>query len=228
MTGNQMLTLLSQKVEDEANTLLTADEKTLAINHAQVKVASLVDKSYLHPLETLQTSVAISSGNVDLSSIGIFDNMLHRKIELIKVSNTASEDAYIHIIDFEEIHKLQNKYYEDTNMDSTYNYAGHAYLWGTVLYVKPSNVSSIDIYYYKKPTSFVTAVSSPTTQSLSTECEFDPILHEPIVDIAASDIFFRDNKDGRARASFENAIAIINVANQRELDVIEKGTGLKA
>lgn len=223
-----MLTLLSQKVEDEANTLLTADEKTLAINHAQVKVASLVDKSYLHPLETLQTSVAVSSGSVDLSGIGIFDNMLHRKIELIKVSNTASEDAYIHIIDFEEIHKLQNKYYEDTNMDSTYNYAGHAYLWGTVLYVKPSNVSSIDIYYYKKPTSFVTAVSSPTTQSLSTECELDPILHEPVVDIAASDIFFRDNKDGRARASFENAIAIINVANQRELDVIEKGTGLKA
>ena len=227
MTGNQMLTLLSQKVEDEANTLLTADEKTLAINHAQVKVASLVDKSYLHPLETLQTSVAVSSGSVDLSSIGIFDNMLHRKIELIKVSNTASEDAYIHIIDFEEIHKLQNKYYEDTNMDSTYNYAGHAYLWGTVLYVKPSNVSSIDIYYYKKPTSFVTAVSSPTTQNLSTECELDPILHEPVVDMAASDIFFRDNKDGRARASFENAIAIINVANQRELDVIEKGTGLK-
>tara|TARA_Y100000592_G_C5390464_1_gene277985 strand:- start:249 stop:935 length:687 start_codon:yes stop_codon:yes gene_type:complete len=228
MTGKQMLTLLSQKVEDEGNTLLTTDEKTLAINHAQVKVASLVDKSYLHPLEMLLSSVAVSSGSVNLNSIGILDNMLHRKIELIKISNTASEDAYIHMIDFEEIHKLQNKYYEDTNMDSTYNYAGHGYIWGNVLYIKPSSVSSVDIYYYKKPTDFEITVSSRATISLASECELDAILHEPIIDMAASEIFFRDNKDSRARASFENAIAIINVANQRELDVIEKGTGLKA
>ena len=48
-----------------------------------------------------------------------------------------------------------------------------------------------------------------------------------INNIEYDQIFFRDNKDARGRASFENAIAIINVANQRELDVIEKGTGLK-
>ena len=99
-------------------------------------------------------------------------------------------------------------------------------MWGSKLITKP-NASSVDIYYYRKPRDYNIVVVSPSVQILTQECEMDVILHEPVVDMAASDIFFRDNKDARGRASFENAIAIINVANQRELDVIEKGTGLK-
>ena len=221
MTGTQMLTLLSQKIEDEANTLLTEDEKTLAINQAQIKAASLVDKAYLHPLEAKESNVALTSGEVDLdsSAVNIYDSMLFRKVERA-VSGT---DEY-YVVDFEDVPKLENEYYEYTNDTTTYS--GHCYMWGSTLTTKPS-ASSVDIYYYRKPKDFVTAVSGPSTIGIGTECELDPLLHEPIVDLAASSIFFRDNKDARGVKCFENAIAIINVANQRELDVIEKGTGPK-
>jgi hypothetical protein len=223
MTGNQMLTLLSQKIEDEANTLLTTEEKVYAINHAQAKVASLVDKAYLHPLEDIKANVTLTNGEVDLadSAVNIYDEMLFRKVE--RVFTTTNNREY-YVVDFEESVKLNNEYYEQTNTESSY--AGHCYMWGSKLITKP-NASSVDIYYYRKPTDYNINVVSPQVQLLTQECEMDVILHEPVVDIAASDIFFRDNKDARGRASFENAIAIINVANQRELDVIEKGTGLK-
>jgi hypothetical protein len=229
MTGSQMLSLLSQKIEDESDTLLTTTEKTTAINQAQIKVASLVDKSYLYPLESTESSVTIASGSVDLSSsaVDIYEQMLFRKVEFLKIVDSASEEAFLHIIDFEEIHKINNQYYDKTNMDSAYQYSGHGYMWGSTLYVRPSNIATVDIYYYRKPKSFVTGVSGSGSQAIGLECELGSLLHEPVIDMAASDIFFRDNKEARGVKSFENSIAIINVANQRELEVIEKGTGLK-
>ena len=223
MTGTQMLTLLSQKIEDESNTLLTEDEKILAINQAQIKAASLVDKAFLHPLEVKNTGMTLTNGEKDLSeSYNWYSKMLFRKLERVV---TEADNREYYIVDFEESAKLDNEYYEQTNTES--QYAGHCYLWGSTLVTKPAVTSTVEIYYYRKPKDFVTAVSGPDTISIGTECELDVLLHEPIVDLAASSIFFRDNKDARGVKCFENAIAIINVANQRELDVIEKGTGLK-
>lgn len=228
MTGTQMISLLSEKIEDPSNDLLTETEKTTAINHAQIKIASLIDKAYLHPLETNLENITLTGsdaklgGFVDLNSsvVNIYQSMLFRKVEKISTSS----DTEYYIIDFSETEKINNEYYEMTNTNGSYG--GHAFMWGSKLYAKP-NPAIVDVWYYKKPTDYVTAVSGPNVQSLDTECELDPLLHEPIVDMASSEIFFRDNKDARARASYESAIAVLNIANQRELSEIEKGTGLK-
>tara|TARA_Y100000593_G_C4306720_1_gene336146 strand:- start:594 stop:1232 length:639 start_codon:yes stop_codon:yes gene_type:complete len=198
MTGNEMLTNLGLRLEDVAQTVFTQAAKIDALNIAQKSVCNMIDNSYLVELQTIADNVAVSSG------VCTFDTAFGASVNPLRNCITGiydeDNDKWCTMIEPGEVKTLENSY---LNGDTTNPVA---YVFADKIYVKPTTVTSIDVWYIKAPTDLA---------ANATECELNPALQEMVLDFAESQLWRMDGKSDRANIAYNNGINTVKVLNER-------------
>ena len=203
MTGAQLVSTLGFRLEDEAASIYSSSVKLDALNMAQKTVVSMIDNSYLTELETVKNDQALSSGAVSFSSASI-DPIRNGIIGIYDETN----DKWCTFINPRDVHTLDSQYYSGTTSSPI------AYIFSETIYVKPTTVSTVDIWYLKSPTDLADD---------STECELNPALQEAVLDFAEAQLFRADGKIDRADMAYKTAAGSISALNQRvNVDALNK------
>ena len=226
MTGTDMVDMLGLRLEDPAEASFTSATKIKAINIAQRTVVNLIDNAYLTELQSIDaytlhatngfTANALASGASTFSSLGV-DPIRGGVIAVKGYNKTGAEGSYVisslgfaNMIEPQDVKRLENSYLAG----STSNVV--AYVFKESLYVEPTTVEAVDIWFLKNPTD----IADDTT-----ECELNIALHEVILDFAESQLWKMDNKPDRAGVAYTNAINQIKALNERYQVEKPKGIG---
>ena len=200
MTGTALSTTLGLRLEDTAETIFTAQMKMDAINSAQRAVVNLVHDQYLTELEDMKNNQSVSSGSVSFSSMSI-DPIRNRILGVYDETNS----KWATMIDYKDRKELDNVYLTPTPADAV------VFVLNERIYVKPTSVSTVDVWYLKKPTDYTYSDGT----SMATTCELNPALYEPVLSYAEGILWRMDNKLNQANTANQSAIQQINVLNQR-------------
>ena len=101
--------------------------------------------------------------------------------------------------------ELDNVYLTPTSADAV------VFVLNETIYVKPTSISQVDVWYLKKPTDYTYSDGT----SMATTCELNPALYEPVLSYAEGILWRMDNKLNQANTANQSAIQQINVLNQR-------------
>ena len=200
MTGTALSTTLGLRLEDTAETIFTAQMKMDAINSAQRAVVNLVHDQYLTELEDMKNNQSVSSGSVSFSSMSI-DPIRNRILGVYDETNS----KWATMIDYKDRKELDNVYLPPTSADAV------VFVLNETIYVKPTSISQVDVWYLKKPTDYTYSDGT----SMATTCELNPALYEPVLSYAEGILWRMDNKLNQANTANQSAIQQINVLNQR-------------
>ena len=200
MTGTALSTTLGLRLEDTAETIFTAQMKMDAINSAQRAVVNLVHDQYLTELEDIKNNQSVSGGSVSFSSMSL-DPIRNRILGVYDETN----DKWATMIDYKDRKELDNVYLTPTSADAV------VFVLNETIYVKPTSISQVDVWYLKKPTDYTYSDGT----SMATPCELNPALYEPVLSYAEGILWRMDNKLNQANTANQSAIQQINVLNQR-------------
>jgi hypothetical protein len=226
MDGTEMVDMLGLRLEDPSEASFTSATKIKAINIAQRTVVNLIDNAYLTELQNIDsytlhatngfTANALTSGSSAFSSLGV-DPIRGGVIAVKGYNKTGAEGSYVvsdlgfaNMIEPQDVKRLENSYLAG----STSNVV--AYVFKESLYVEPTTVEAVDIWFLKNPTDIAND---------DTECELNIALHEVILDFAESQLWKMDNKPDRAGVAYTNAINQIKALNERYQVEKPKGIG---
>jgi len=226
MDGTEMVDMLGLRLEDPSEASFTSATKIKAINIAQRTVVNLIDNAYLTELQNIDsytlhatngfTANALTSGSSAFSSLGV-DPIRGGVIAVKGYNKTGAEGSYVvsdlgfaNMIEPQDVKRLENSYLAG----STSNVV--AYVFKESLYVEPTTVEAVDIWFLKNPTDIAND---------DTECELNIALHEVILDFAESQLWKMDNKPDRAGVASTNAINQIKALNERYQVEKPKGIG---
>jgi len=226
MDGTEMIDMLGLRLEDPSEASFTSATKIKAINIAQRTVVNLIDNAYLTELQNIDsytlhatngfTANALTSGSSAFSSLGV-DPIRGGVIAVKGYNKTGAEGSYVvsdlgfaNMIEPQDVKRLENSYLAG----STSNVV--AYVFKESLYVEPTTVEAVDIWFLKNPTDIAND---------DTECELNIALHEVILDFAESQLWKMDNKPDRAGVAYTNAINQIKALNERYQVEKPKGIG---
>ena len=212
MTGTELSSNLGLRLEDPAESVFTQAAKIDAINLAQKTVVNMVDNAYLTELEEIANDKTPSSGTAgeitfSAASVapvrggitGIYDD---------------TNDKWCTMIETKDLKRLENSYLSGTTSNPI------AYVFNETIYVRPTTIALIDIWYIKSPTDY-------TSGTLGNECELNPALHELVLDFAEAQLWRMDAKADRAQAASNNAYTIIKTLNERYQVERPEGIGTK-
>ena len=140
-----MMNMLGYRIGDADTNLFTNPFRVKSLNKAQTQMAQLLHPSYLTELEVLQESVVVGSGYTAITGLtydvlGGADGIMAVKIHSGKFCKR---------ITMQELKKTENTYYAGSTDNPMF------YTFNNRIYVLPSTVTSIDVYYLRKPTDLV-------------------------------------------------------------------------
>ena len=193
MTVDEMYTLLDTRLEDAGRTKFVVATRLLALTNAETKLVPLVDNKYLTELETSDLNKSISSGYYLLSSL-TGDVVTGKKgITRVKVHG----GKWMTPMEPDELQDQQNTLYAPSVLNPKY------YVYESRLYVVPTTIPKIDIYYLKNP------ALNGTQTILNVE------LHDIMVTLAEAELWGTSRDFDRQKAALESAIASIAVLNEK-------------
>ena len=207
MTGNEMLSNLGLRLEDPAASVFTSAVKLDSLNLAQKTVCSMIDNAYLVELQTIADNKTVSTGACTFDvAFGSCVNPIRNGITGIY---DETNDVWCTMIEPGDVKRLENSYLDGSTSNPV------AYVFADTIYIKPTSVSSIDVWYIKEPTDLAAS---------ATECELNPALQEMVLDFAESQLWRMDAKSDRAQSAYNNALNLVKVLNDRYQ--AEKPTGI--
>jgi hypothetical protein len=209
MTGTEMNANLGLRLEDPAQSVFTESAKVDAINLSQKTVVNMIDNGYLTELEQIVNDQALVSGSVSFTSAGI-DPIRGGITGIYDETN----NVWCTMIEAKDLKRLENSYLSGTTSNPV------AYVFNETIYVKPTSVSLIDIWYLASPTDYVVG-------ALSAECALNPALHELVLDFAEAQLWRMDAKADRATSAYNNALNLVKVLNERYQVEKPEGIGTK-
>jgi len=214
MTGTGMNSNLGLRLEDPAQSVFTEAAKIDAINISMRTVCNMLDNGYLTEMERIDNNQAtggggdvpgaISFGNAGITPIrggitGIYDE---------------TNDLWCTMVETKDLKRLENSYLSGTTSNPV------AYVFQETIYVKPTSVALVDIWYLTEPTDYVAG-------AITAECELNPALHELILDFAEAQLWRMDAKADRAQSAYNNALNLVKVLNDRYQVEKPEGIGTK-
>lgn len=180
MTVSEMVDLLDLRVEDPKKQALTNAGKVRALNNAQLRVAALMDEGYLTQLEYLDADKSPTAGVFALS--GLASTPLRGKDGIQRVKVKDGQECTR--IDMKDVRVSTNQFMHGYSVeDPVY------YLHQNKIYLLPTSISAIDIYYLKIPAAMLStftmaaAGSSKTTTFLGTAAEGLSITDDEYADV---------------------------------------------
>tara|TARA_B100001094_G_scaffold296859_1_gene319405 strand:- start:940 stop:1599 length:660 start_codon:yes stop_codon:yes gene_type:complete len=214
MTGNELNSILALRVEDPAESTFTKQAKVDAINISQKSICNLVDNGYLTELESIAEGVSVSAGKVSFATASI-DPLRGGITAIFDETN----DKFCNMIEPKDVKRLENTYLAGTSKNPT------SYVFQGTIYIKPVDVTVIDIWYLKQPTDFIYNQDNASTAGMDSQCELNPALQELVLDFAEAQLWRMDAKADRAQVAYNNALATIKVLNERYQFEKPKGVG---
>ena len=215
MTGNDLNSNLGLRLEDPAESVFTKQAKMDSINIAQRTTVNLLDNSYLTELEAIDNDQALVSGSVSFSTAGI--TPIRGAITGIY---DETNDLWCTMIEAKDLKRLENSYLDGTTSNPV------AYVFQETIYVKPTSVALVDIWYLKTPTDF-DYTAETGTGGMGSSCELNPALHELVLDFAESQLWRMDGKGDRATSAYNSALNMVKVLNERYQAEKPAGIGSK-
>ena len=206
MTAEEMLDLLALRLEDPDSKAFSDSSKFKALNVAQLTVVNLCENSLLTELEEIEQVTLSASGTYDLATLTTtpIRNGLYAVY-----NNSTSVLAYVNLIDFKDVKRLENSYLSASNSNPV------GWVFKNTLYVKPASADTVDVYFLGKPTDV----------GIGADCLLDESLHEIIVDLAESQLWKMDGQYERATVAQTNAMNILNALNGRVVSEKPQGVG---
>ena len=183
MTGTSLVTLLSDRLEDNAHTRFTTSQKVNALNQAQDFLVSTLPVDKLRLLETIYGASNQSGGTVDVSGLNILRD------HIVSVQNATT-------LEFGTVIPHDKK-------DVTSSYISPCYLHSTNVHY-PSDWDNptigIVITYLKVPVDIANTVDVLPLEDTH---------YNIISDMAESILWNTDNKPERAKYAEQRALAQI-------------------
>ena len=105
------------------------------------------------------------------------------------------------MVETKDLKRLENSYLSGTTSNPV------AYVFQETIYVKPTSVALIDIWYLTEPTDYVAG-------AITAECELNPALHELVLDFAEAQLWRMDAKSDLSQSSYNNALNLVKVLLQ--------------
>jgi len=209
MTGTEMNSNLGLRLEDPAQSVFTEASKVDAINISMRTVCNMLDNGYLTEMERIDNDQALVSGNVTFSTAGI--TPIRGGITGIY---DETNDKWCTMVETKDLKRLENSYLSGTTSNPV------AYVFQETIYVKPTSVALIDIWYLTEPTDYVAG-------AITAECELNPALHELVLDFAEAQLWRMDAKSDRATSAYNNALNLVKILNERYQVEKPEGIGTK-
>jgi hypothetical protein len=170
-------------------------------------VVNLSDNSLLTELEEVETKTTTASGTFLLT--GLIGTPVRNGIFAVR-NNDTTVDAYINLIDFKDIKRLENSYLGSDISNPV------GWVFKNTLYIEPQDANEVDIYYLKKPSDIGESGS---------DCTLDESLHEVVVDFAESQLWKMDGQYTRATSAQTNGANILTALNSRVVAEKPQGVG---
>tara|TARA_R100000278_G_scaffold2675_2_gene5197 strand:+ start:7515 stop:8075 length:561 start_codon:yes stop_codon:yes gene_type:complete len=183
MTGTSLVTLLSDRLEDNAHTRYTTSQKVNALNQAQDFLVATLPVDKLRLLETTYSASNQSGGYVDVSGLNILRD------HIVSVQNATTLE-YGTVIPHDK-------------KDVTSSYISPCYLLGTNLYYPvawDNPTIGLVIVYLTLPTDIANTASVLPLEDTH---------YNIISDMAESILWNTDNKPERAKYAEQRALAQI-------------------
>ena len=214
MTGNDYKVKLGIRLDDVGENIFTPQIKMDAINSARRLLVSVMDNKYLGELETVDNDQSLSSGTVTFASAGI-DPIRDGIIGIYDESN----NKWCTMIEPGQVKSLQNTFLSGTTTSAV------AYTFAETIYVNPTSISSVDIWYYKNPTDFTYSDSGSGSGGMASACELNAALQEIVVDMAEAQLWRIDGQATRGQGAMQNAMLAIQMLNGRIPKDLSEGIG---
>ena len=216
MLGSEMNANLGLRHEDPAESVFTSQAKMDAVNLAQKTVVNMVDNGYLTELESIDDDQALSSGSVSFATAGI--SPIRGGITGIY---DETNNLWCTMVETKDLKRLENAYLAGSTANPV------AYVFQETIYVKPTSVSSADIWYLKTPQDFTYSDASSGAGGMASQCELNAALHELVLDFAEAQLWRMDSKPDRANSAYTNALNLVKVLNDRYQVEKPEGIGTK-
>jgi hypothetical protein len=238
MTGNEMLSTLSLRLEDPSSTAFTAAARLDALNIAQKEIVNIIHNGYLTELQVISVHVDHVTNGFTTNKLAVGDDAsltfaaasiapIRNGIIAIKVYNlTGGSGSYAknslgfaNMIEPRDIKRLENSYLAGTDANPV------AYVFQETIFVEIGTTVTatgdgtshgLDIWHLKQPT----AIAADGTQ-----CEINIALHSLVVDLAEHQLWKMDNKPERGALAYNNAISQITALNERYATESPNGIG---
>ena len=178
MTGTVILAMLGRRLEDEANTKFPIENKVDAMNNGMIRLINLLDNDHLSVLAN-----------------GVIRNGVEKVYDTVGTK-------FLHLVDIKDLDKQANTYLAPS---ATH---GYAYVYGASLYLKPTSLADVDVWYVGKPTLW-------SSGDYSAECPLNLALHGLVADMAESELWKQDGKAEKADAILKVATTEIQTLNAR-------------
>jgi len=200
---------LGLRLEDPAQSVFTEASKVDAINISMRTVCNMLDNGYLTEMERIIPDEGLSSGSVTFSEAGI--TPIRGGITGIY---DETNDKWCTMVETKDLKRLENAYLSGTTSNPV------AYVFQKTIYVKPTSVALIDIWYLTEPTDYVAG-------AITAECELNPALHELVLDFSEAQLWRMDAKSDRAQSAYNNALNQVKILNERYQFEKPEGIGTK-
>lgn len=170
MNVQEMVDQLALRLEDPDKKSFTDSLKLSTLNNSQIKLAQLLHNNYLTELQVLETGIVASSGVMSETLGSDNTNMSYdvlRGTEGILNVQDGVTGTYMTEIAIEDAKRLENSLLQGTFQNPIY------WIFGNKIYVRPTSIVDIDIYYLKMPTDLRYPFTSDEADSGSSTSKFD-------------------------------------------------------
>lgn len=142
MNTMEMMDLLALRLEDANKGDFTDILKLKALNNAQVKAANSLHNNYLTELAVVDTNKTVTTGVLAISSV-LSHKVLRggMGIRAVKVYG----GLFCTMIDVLDVKKTENTFLSGNSNNPL------AYVFQNRIYVLPTSVTAVDVYYYRMP-----------------------------------------------------------------------------
>ena len=224
MTGTELSSNLSLRLEDPGESIFTTSAKVDAINIAQKTVVNMLHNGYLTELEgSVDSSGGLTSSSLFTDTVKIaFSSLNISPIRggVIGVKDKTNE-KWCTMIEVGDVKKLENSYLAGDTSNPV------AWVFQEKVFIKPESCTNLVVLYIAPPVDYVSTQSDDSVGGMGRECELNPALQEIVLDFAESQLWRMDAKPDRAQTSYNNALAMIKTLNDRYIIDGPQGIGTK-
>jgi len=151
-TLNEMYDTIDIAVKDADGNEYSDLLKTAWLNKAQDHMLSLVNGDYVVELHTVDASESPTTGVYAMS--GLSYSVYRKHLGIMGVRNAATGGIFCEYVNFEEYKRLVSDAYTFVATSPLY------YMRGSSIYILPTSITSIDVYYMREPCNMDNDVAS--------------------------------------------------------------------
>ena len=115
MTVNEMKSQLAVTVEDENDVIISAANKIIFLQNAQIELAMLIDNNYLTEIEYVKESVTATAGVMNMTAAVLGFAVFKGKMGILHVK--IHDEFHCELIDYSELRERQNSYFSGGRQD---------------------------------------------------------------------------------------------------------------